>query len=67
MEKEELEEERRLAYVGMTRAQDRLFLIYARRRLYFGMRSANQISRFIAEIPKYLLEWINNDYSPSLP
>ncbi len=67
MEKEELEEERRLAYVGMTRAKESLYLTFAQRRLYFGMRSVNQISRFIAEIPKYLLEWVNNDYSSSLP
>jgi DNA helicase-2/ATP-dependent DNA helicase PcrA len=47
MEKEELEEERRLCYVGMTRAKDRLFMTYARRRLYFGQRASNPISRFI--------------------
>jgi DNA helicase-2/ATP-dependent DNA helicase PcrA len=62
MEKEKLEEERRLAYVGMTRAKERLFLTYAWRRLYFGIRSNNQVSRFVTEIPQDLLELINHDY-----
>jgi len=56
MEKDKLEEERRLCYVGMTRAKNKLYLIYARRRLYFGQRSNNPISRFIADIPEELLE-----------
>ncbi len=56
MEKDELEEERRLCYVGMTRAKDKLYLTYARRRLYFGQRTSNPISRFIADIPERLLE-----------
>jgi len=63
LEKEELEEERRLAYVGITRAKEYLYLSYAQHRLYFGVRSTNQVSRFIAEIPQYLLELINNDHS----
>jgi len=50
----ELEEERRLCYVGMTRAKKRLFLSYANRRLYFGQRSANQVSRFVTELPEHL-------------
>jgi len=67
LNKEAIEEERRLAYVGITRAQDRLFLIFSLRRLYFGIRSSNQISRFIAEIPQDLLEFIkDNDYPSSL-
>jgi len=55
LEKEELEEERRLCYVGITRTMKRLYLTYARRRLYFGQYGANPISRFILEIPKNLL------------
>lgn len=55
MDQQEIEEERRLCYVGMTRAMDRLFLTYASRRLYFGKRSANLVSRFITEIPEELL------------
>ena len=52
MDKEELEEERRLAYVGITRAKYRLYLTYARRRLYFGQRGEMMPSRFIGEIPE---------------
>ncbi len=60
LEKEELEEERRLAYVAMTRAKDLLYLIFSQRRLYFGTRSCNQISRFVAEIPQHLLELVES-------
>lgn len=55
MDKSELEEERRLAYVGMTRAREKLFLTYARKRLFFGQRTSNTISRFIMELPERLL------------
>jgi DNA helicase-2/ATP-dependent DNA helicase PcrA len=53
---DELEEERRLAYVGMTRAMDKLYLTYARRRLFFGTRSNNMVSRFLADIPEELFD-----------
>ncbi|MBU3957327.1 UvrD-helicase domain-containing protein [Patescibacteria group bacterium] len=56
MDKEELEEERRLCYVGMTRAKNKLHLIYTRKRLYFGQRSMNPPSRFLADIPQDLVE-----------
>jgi DNA helicase-2/ATP-dependent DNA helicase PcrA len=56
MDKEELEEERRLCYVGITRAQNKLYLSFANRRLFFGTRTQNMVSRFIADIPEYLLE-----------
>jgi DNA helicase II / ATP-dependent DNA helicase PcrA len=52
MEKNELEEERRLCYVGITRAKQRLFMTYSKRRLIFGQRSSNTLSRFILDIPK---------------
>lgn len=55
MEPLELEEERRLCYVGITRAKQRLHLTYTRQRLYFGFRSNNPISRFVAEIPEHLM------------
>lgn len=57
----ELEEERRLCYVGMTRAMDKLFLTYSNRRLYFGQRSANQVSRFVVEVPEHLTVLAGND------
>jgi DNA helicase-2/ATP-dependent DNA helicase PcrA len=51
---EELEEERRLAYVGMTRAQERLFLSAASRRMMFGSWGGNPVSRFVTEVPSHL-------------
>jgi DNA helicase-2/ATP-dependent DNA helicase PcrA len=51
----ELEEERRLAYVGMTRAKDRLCLVHARHRSTWGVGAAAEPSRFLAELPEELL------------
>lgn len=56
MDKGELEEERRLCYVGMTRAKEKLFLTYARKRLFFGQRTTNTVSRFVLEIPEHVLK-----------
>jgi len=53
---EGLEEERRLAYVGMTRAMERLHLSWARSRLVFGQRRIAEPSRFLEEIPRDALE-----------
>lgn len=50
-----MEEERRLCYVGMTRARERLYLLYARRRHLFGQEQTNLPSRFLKEIPGELL------------
>jgi superfamily I DNA/RNA helicase len=58
----ELEEERRLAYVGITRAKDILYLSYADRRLYFGQRTSYPPSRFIIDIPENLLEGVYRSY-----
>jgi DNA helicase-2/ATP-dependent DNA helicase PcrA len=56
IEEGNLEEERRLAYVGVTRARQRLCLTYARRRSLHGGRGYNLPSRFLAEIPETLIE-----------
>ena len=56
MENSELEEERRLCYVAITRAKDDLHLVNARRRTLFGKEQINPVSRFLSEIPKDLLE-----------
>lgn len=48
---DELEEERRLCYVGMTRAEERLYLTAARRRRLFGRVQENKLSRFLFEVP----------------
>lgn len=55
-ESEQMEEERRLAYVGITRAKEQLFLSYASKRIYFGEKVSNPPSRFIADIPEHLLQ-----------
>lgn len=54
----EIEEERRLAYVGMTRAREKLYLSYATKRLYFGTTSSNLVSRFVVDIPEELISSI---------
>lgn len=51
----QLEEERRLAYVAVTRAKQKIYLTYATNRLYFGTTSANLVSRFIVDIPEELI------------
>lgn len=56
MSDKEMEEERRLAYVGITRAREDLYLTFATRRTIFGNTQFTQISRFIREVPKELLK-----------
>ncbi len=53
---DELYEERRLAYVGITRAKEKLYLTKARNRMLFGSTTHNSVSRFAKEIPDKLLE-----------
>ncbi|MGH3224690.1 MAG: DNA helicase PcrA, partial [Streptosporangiaceae bacterium] len=55
--KKELEEERRLAYVGITRAEQRLYLTRALRRNWYGRPAFHEQSRFLGEIPDELVEW----------
>lgn len=67
---EEMEEERRLCYVGITRAKDRLFLSSAKQRMMHGSNNYNPISRFIKEIPQELLDMggyrkaVNQTFAP---
>ncbi len=56
MDNDELEEERRLAYVGITRAEEKLYLTCARMRLLYGRTNSNAPSRFLEEIPNKLKE-----------
>jgi len=65
-EQNQLEEERRLAYVGITRAKETLYLTYASRRIYFGKRVSNPPSRFIIDIPEELIENLSHS-APSTP
>ncbi|MEY3567752.1 MAG: hypothetical protein RL587_191 [Actinomycetota bacterium] len=60
-EKEELQEERRLAYVGITRARERLFLSRAIRRSAWGAPQYHPASRFITEIPDHLINVLRAD------
>ncbi|MBU4227470.1 UvrD-helicase domain-containing protein, partial [bacterium] len=64
---EELEEERRLCYVGMTRAKERLYLTYAWRRNLNGNTLFNSVSRFISEIPKHLKEEADIEKEEEIP
>jgi DNA helicase II / ATP-dependent DNA helicase PcrA len=63
----QLEEERRLAYVGITRARERLYLPYAWSRSLFGTTSYNPPSRFLGEIPSDLLRAIEEDEIAAAP
>jgi DNA helicase II / ATP-dependent DNA helicase PcrA len=61
MEEAEMEEERRLAYVGITRAEQTLFITNAQMRTLYGRTSMNPASRFISEIPEDLLEGVEKE------
>ncbi len=63
-ERDELEEERRLAYVGLTRAQERLYLTRAEYRSAWGAPNYNPASRFLDEIPDNLIEWRQRTFAP---
>jgi ATP-dependent exoDNAse (exonuclease V) beta subunit len=56
LDKEQMEEERRLCYVGITRAKNRLYMSYARRRLVYGSITSAMPSRFLSDIPEELIE-----------
>jgi DNA helicase-2/ATP-dependent DNA helicase PcrA len=64
---EELEEERRLCYVGMTRAKERLYLTYTWRRNLNGNTLFNSVSRFLSEIPKHLKEKVGIEKGEEVP
>ncbi|NTU67213.1 MAG: UvrD-helicase domain-containing protein [Candidatus Moranbacteria bacterium] len=65
----EMEEERRLMYVGITRARKKVYLLFTRERNIFGSSQVNPPSRFIDDIPEHLIENIPNesilDFMPS--
>lgn len=64
MDEEEMEEERRLAYVGITRAEQELYLTHAQMRTLYGRTSMNPMSRFISEIPENLLDGMKEEVPP---
>jgi len=57
LEPRRLEEERRLCYVGMTRAKERLYLTFTLKRTLYGSTQANPPSRFLSDIPEHLIEF----------
>ena len=60
----EVEEDRRLAYVAITRAKEELYIFHAESRMIFGMTNRNRVSRFVEEIPETLVEHTRSrDYS----
>ncbi|MEW6048680.1 MAG: 3'-5' exonuclease, partial [Bacillota bacterium] len=61
-EPDELEEERRLCYVGVTRAKERLYLSCARMRAMYGQLVANEVSRFVEEMPRELLDDVSETW-----
>ncbi len=70
LERDELEEERRLMYVALTRARNKLYLLHAQNRLLYGESQSNAPSQFIRDIPEHLLEMeavpeVNSWYSDS--
>jgi DNA helicase-2/ATP-dependent DNA helicase PcrA len=70
-----MEEERRLAYVGITRAKERLYLVHAARRQFYGVTQTNPPSRFIGDIPEHLWsetgvnprEYVRREFRPVTP
>ena len=63
MERDGLEEERRLAYVAITRARNRLYLSHAQTRMLHGQTRYNIPSRFLEEIPQPLMKWLTPRFS----
>jgi len=66
MNHKEMEEERRLMYVGITRAKEKVYLLFAAQRNIFGSTQVNAPSRFLDDIPAHLLQNIESDSVPSL-
>ncbi len=64
---DEMEEERRLAYVGMTRAMQKLYLLYANSRVLYGSVQSNLPSRFLADIPEHLIANVEQSTVPWAP
>lgn len=56
LDKEQMEEERRLCYVGITRAKDKLYMTYARRRMIYGSITGSMPSRFLNDLPEELVK-----------
>ena len=64
---DQLQEERRLCYVGITRAMKKLYLSYAESRRWYGQETFNAVSRFVREIPTHCIEEVRINASVSRP
>ena len=67
LSEEEMEEERRLMYVGITRAQEKVYLLFTRERNIFGSSQANAPSRFLDDIPEHLIDNCQRDPAEKNP
>ena len=65
-DKAEMEEERRLCYVGITRAKERVYLVFARARKLYGSVQANTPSRFLNDIPEELIEFQKQEFEEEI-
>ncbi len=59
---DDMEEERRLAYVALTRAKEQIYIMYTKHRMLYGQTQANPLSRFVAEIPKQYTSHEQKDF-----
>ncbi len=66
MNSDEIEEERRLCYVGMTRAQDKLYMACAWSRTIFGQTGTSRPSRFLKELPEHSIATVGSDPEPDI-
>lgn len=62
---DDMEEERRLAYVALTRAKEKIIILHTKHRLLYGQTQANPVSRFVAEIPEQYIKKENLDFGRS--
>ena len=63
---EDMEEERRLAYVALTRAKEQIFIMYTKHRLLYGQTQANPLSRFVTEIPEQYTKREQKDFGSTV-
>jgi DNA helicase II / ATP-dependent DNA helicase PcrA len=64
---QEMAEERRLAYVGITRAEERLYMTRAATRMWFGRPGYHKPSRFLTEVPAHLIDWRRDESAATQP
>lgn len=62
---DDMEEERRLAYVALTRAKEKIIIMHTKHRLLYGQTQANPVSRFVTEIPERYVDQINKEFDRS--